>query len=172
MTPPRIVGLDLSLTGTAMAVGAYAATRIPTRADQGDRRLVIIRDEVAQLITRVEVDVAVIEDLPAHAHAAGLTGMVQGVVRAALLDADVPYALVPAATLKRYATGRGNATKADMRMALYQRLGIDEPDDNRVDARWLAAMGLDYYGWPAVHMPQKNRAALGKVEWPALRKEG
>jgi len=70
---------------------------------------------------------------------------------------------VPPATLKRYATGRGNATKADMRMAPYRRTGIDQPDDNLVDAAWLRHLGLDLLGAPEVRMPEAHRAALGKL---------
>jgi len=73
--------------------------------------------------------------------------------------------------LKRYATGKGNATKADMRMALFQRAGLDVRDDNAVDAWWLRAMALDHYGHPLVAMPQTHRQALEKVAWPELAQE-
>ncbi|OPC85345.1 hypothetical protein B4N89_27350 [Embleya scabrispora] len=109
---------------------------------------------------------AVVEDLPTHAKGAGITGMAQGVVRQALLGAAVPYALVTAAGLKKYATGTGNANKSDMRMALYKRTGLDLRDDNEVDAWWLRAMGLDHLGHPVVELPAAQRAMLDKVTWP------
>jgi Holliday junction resolvasome RuvABC endonuclease subunit len=93
--------------------------------------------------------------------------MVQGVVRLALLRQGVPYVTVVAATLKKYATGNGGANKSDMRMALYQRAGIDERNDNKVDAWWLRHAGLDHFGEAIVQLPAAQRAALAKVAWPA-----
>ena len=73
---------------------------------------------------------------------------------------------VTPSTLKKFATGRGNATKPDMRMALFQRAGIDERDDNRVDAWWLRQIGLHLKGHPdAISLPATHTAALAKVDY-------
>ena len=56
------------------------------------------------------------------------------------------------------------ATKPDMRMALYQRAGLDERDDNRVDAWWLRQVGLHLLGDPdALNLPKTHLAALDKI---------
>jgi Holliday junction resolvasome RuvABC endonuclease subunit len=170
---PRVIGLDLSLTGTGIAYHDGEMTTVTTKTSDRDSRLLAIEWAIHIAIgTEVDgppvADLAVIEDLPTHAHGSGITGMVQGVARTVLLKATVPYALIPGATLKKYATGRGNATKADMRMALFQRAGIDERDDNRVDAWWLRAAGLEHLGHPIVDLPKAQREALAKVAWPEL----
>jgi Holliday junction resolvasome RuvABC endonuclease subunit len=109
----------------------------------------------------------VIEDLPTHAHSAGLTGMAQGVVRLALIENEVPFAVVTAASLKKFATGSGNAAKADMRMELYKRTGLDLRDDNEVDAWWLREIGLHLNGHPdRITLPATHLAALTKVKTP------
>lgn len=161
---PRVLGLDLSLTATGVAHPNGALSTI-TPPGRGDERLRHLRDTIAQAAAN-QVDLAVIEDLPTHANSAGVTGMVHGVARTALMDAGVPYVLVSPASLKKYAAGRGNATKPDMRMALYQRAGLDVRDDNQVDAYWLRAMGLDQLGHAPVRVPEAHRAALAKAAWP------
>lgn len=163
----NVLGLDLSITATGVAYPDGRTHTVSTRRT-GDHRLLVIRGMVLDAVGHGHVDLAVIEDLPTHAHGAGVTGMVHGVVRAELLSHDVPYVLVTPATLKKYACGKGNATKPDMRMALFQRATLDLRDDNQVDAWWLRAAGLDQLGEPVVQVPQSHRAALAKVAWPNL----
>lgn len=167
---PRVLGLDLSISATGIAAPDGTTSVLKLHASNGDQRLNIILDAITDQLNQ-GVDLAVIEDLPTHAQGAGITGMVHGVTRWALIDTGTPYALVPPASLKKYATGRGNAGKPDMRMALYQRAGIDERDDNAVDAWWLRAMGLDHLGHPPTPMPTTHRAALEKITWPDLELE-
>lgn len=169
---PRVCGLDLSITATGIATwDGRPTSTIRTVTSDGDQRLrrimVTVRADAWDYLKSEPIDLAVIEDLPTHAHGAGITGMVHGAVRVALMEKGVPYALVPPATLKKYATGKGNATKPDMRMALYQRTGLDLRDDNQVDAWWLRAMGLDALGHPIIDLPKTHRDALAKVPWPA-----
>lgn len=167
----RVLGIDPSLTGTGIA---WADDGTATCTGVGDQRLWVIYRSVHRLASGIDelagyggpFEFAVVEDLPTHGQGAGKTGMAQGVVRLALLHACVPYRLVAPATLKTYATGKGNATKPDLRMALYQRTGIDLRDDNQVDAWWLRALGLDLLGEPVVELPQTHRRALAKVERP------
>lgn len=168
MTAPRVLGLDLSIAATGWQVAGRGGV-LPLPARQGDRRLVTIEQHVLhQIATLGGVDLVVIEDLPTHAHGAGITGMVHGAVRAALIHISAPYALVTPATLKKYATGRGNAPKPDLRMELYKRTGLDHADDNHVDAWWLWHAGMDYLGHAVVELPAAQRDALGKVAWPEM----
>lgn len=171
---PRVIGLDLSLTATGIApwIDGMPTFTVRTATADGDQRLrriaVDARTEAYDHLKSEPIELAVIEDLPTHANSAGITGMVHGAVRCVLMDLYVPYALVPPASLKKYATGRGNATKADMRVALLQRTGMDLRDDNQVDAWWLRAMGLDHLGCPVVEVPKAHRDALAKVAWPEV----
>lgn len=160
---PRIIGIDPSITATGIvdAAGNWSTVHA---TDRGDGRLRWIYNAVRDAAQ--EASLAVVEDLPVHAHSAGLLGMAQGVLRLALMRASVPYVLVPPATLKKYATGKGNADKPMMRAALRDRLGIDLRDDNQVDAFWLRAMGLDWMGDPMMQLPADQRAVLRKLAWP------
>lgn len=176
---PRVLGLDLSLTATGIATpdGDTHVWKLP--AGLGDHRLATIRARTRSLIIvehndqqgTVErlVDLVVIEDLPTHAHGAGLTGMVHGAVRSLLCAWDIPYSLVVPGTLKKYATGNGAAKKPAMALEAYKRGGVElADDDNRCDAWWLRAMGLDWLGHPLFPLPKDQRASLTKVTWPDL----
>jgi Holliday junction resolvasome RuvABC endonuclease subunit len=166
-TPSRVVGLDLSITATGIAWCDGSTYTVNSR-EVGDRRLLGICQEVGIAVDGRSIDLVVIEDLPTHAKSAGITGMVHGAVRAYLLRLRVPYVLVTPASLKKYATGKGNCGKPEMAVAAFKRAGREFGDDNQCDAWWLRAMGLDYLGSPVASLPAAQRAALGAVKWPAV----
>lgn len=163
----HVVGVDLSLTSTGIATPAGEWTVRTNSADPTEARLAVIRGGV-MLPARSAGTLVVLEDFVTRSPAASTLGMVHGVVRVALAEAAVPFVLVPPATLKKYVTGKGNATKPDMRMAVYQRFGLDIPDDNQVDAFGLRAMGLDAYGQPLAQLPAAQRESLDKIAWPTI----
>uniref|UniRef100_UPI003D733563 crossover junction endodeoxyribonuclease RuvC n=1 Tax=Streptomyces sp. NRRL F-5630 TaxID=1463864 RepID=UPI003D733563 len=145
-----------------------------TRAADVDRRLLHIRDAVADDLAEYRPHLAVVEDLPTKMQATAVKGIggVHGVVKAALLDAGVPYALVSPATLKKYATDYGNADKARMADAAYLAAGAEFADDkggDQCDAWWLRAAGHDAAGASLFTMPSAQRDRLSVVEWPTLR---
>lgn len=171
MDIPKVIGLDLSLTSTGIALTNGTTVVIKGAANLGDWRLCRIRDAVAHAIDTDRPDLVVIEDLPTHAKAAGITGMVHGVVRAMLVDREVPYALVSPATLKAYATGKGNADKAGMLWAAYRWASVEFADDkggDQCDAWWLRAAGMQHLGRPVVDLPAAQVARLDKAKWPEL----
>lgn len=166
----KIVAFDLSLTGTGYATGGdHGVLRPPKAAGKGMERLYFIVNEVRRLAE--DASIAVIEGYSygSQGRAVVSMGELGGVVRLALWAQGVPVVEVAPGTLKKYATGSGNAKKPDMLMAAVKRLGVEETDDNIIDALWLRQMALDHYGLPdAVQMPKANRESLEVVEWPAL----
>lgn len=173
-TGPCVVAFDLSLTGTGIAYRDGSTATVKTKAKDGDRRLLQIA-EAARLGVGGEhlglgpaPDLVVLEDIPQNSFAAKPISMVHGVVRAVLIEAGAPYALVTAATLKAYATGKGSGDKVPMAMAAYKRAGREFPDDNQCDAWWLWCAGLDQLGAPPVDLPKVQRDRLAKVKWPEV----
>lgn len=173
----NVLGLDLSLTGTGICYPDGSTLTVKTRQDDGDARLLQIAEAVCFAIGS-GVDLAVIEDLPTHAHSAGITGMVHGVVRSELIQAGVPYALVVPSTLKAYATGKGSGDKTPMAIAALKRAGREFADDNQCDAFWLHVAGLDWLGEPLFELPAaqreflvgKNKNGKPKAKWPTMPK--
>jgi len=163
----NVIGLDLSLTATGIAYRNGDTATVKTKTSDGDRRLVDITWHVEDALRGDDgVDLVVIEDLPTHAMAAGITGMVHGAVRAMLIDRGAPYVLVTPATLKAYATGKGNADKTAMAIAAFKRGGREFGDDNQCDAWWLRLAGLDLLGVPEIELPAAQRVRLGTARRP------
>ena len=181
MKTTRLLALDLSITATGVVTadgispdGSMNMLQLSTIATQrkGDLRLSEIKGRVRYLATMVGpvVDWVILEDLPpTRAFSTKGLGMVHGAVRTMLIEEGVPYLEVPPSVVKKYATGRGNAPKPDLRMALYQRTGLDLADENQVDAAWLWMLGHDLAGDPVVKMPQVNRSVLDKLTLPKIR---
>jgi Holliday junction resolvasome RuvABC endonuclease subunit len=164
----HVIGIDPSLTACAIA-DADSVLVYGGDSKFGDTRLETIYAATLHHVRRAQVDPAdilvVMEDLPMHAKAAGITGMVQGVIRLALVQERVAYTLVIPSSLKAY--GSGKAEKADLRVARLQRTGVDERNDNKNDAWWLRQAGLDAIGHPdAIQLPKAQRERLVKWRWP------
>lgn len=165
-----VLGLDLSITATGVAWADGSWSTIGPNAKLGDKRLRVIVDHVERAIFDLPgaaPDLVVIEGPVVRSSAAVVIGMVHGAVRLYLLDNRIPYALVPPATLKKFATGKGNADKTAMAMAAYKRAGVEFDDDNQCDAWWLRQAGLHALGAPEIDLPAAQVAALEKVDWPA-----
>ncbi|WP_431980054.1 hypothetical protein [Streptomyces qinglanensis] len=170
----RVIGLDLSLTSTGVALPDGTTYRIRTRAKDGDRRLLHIRGAIRHDLAAHRPHLAVVEDLPRHAMGAGVTAMVHGIVRAELLAADVPYAVVVPATLKAFACDHGRAEKQQLAAAAFLVAGVEFADDkggDQCDAWWLRAAGHDHYGVPLFSLPSAQRQRLSKVDWPTIEEQ-
>jgi Holliday junction resolvasome RuvABC endonuclease subunit len=164
--PLKILALDLSITAPGVCLPDGATFTIKTNSKDGDRRLQHIVDQVGVVLSEGndgrhdDVDLVVIEGPVVRSSAAVTIGMVHGAIRL--------YVLVTPATLKAYATGKGNADKTAMAVAALKRADREFDDDNQCDAWWLRAAALDHYGQPEFTLPQAQRDRLTKVVWPDL----
>ncbi len=170
----RVAGIDISLTSTGVAtLGGTIA--IPTKgrrkdsiADRHARQRHItsrVLDEVGQ------VDLACVEG-PSHASMgqAGhhdLSGLWWRIV-GALVEREIPVAVIPPMSRAKYATGKGNSRKAVVMEYAQRRYGALCATDDEADALVRRAMGLDWLGQPLADVPDGNRAALGGCQWPDL----
>jgi Holliday junction resolvasome RuvABC endonuclease subunit len=154
----RVIGIDPSLSATGFAHADGELGTIKTTAKMGDgERLLFMYRMLAN--ATVGAEFAVIEDLPTHAMSAGLTGRAQGIVRMTLAQRGIPYVAIPPASLKKFATGKGNAKKDAMRAAWLEFSGEDNSDDNQVDAAWLRQIGLHLKG-ETVNLTPEQLAAV------------
>ena len=171
----RVDGWDLSLTATGVSLPSGQTFTIkPSGA--GDRRLVHIRDALDYYVTQSAPDVAVIEE-PIVSTRGGFksTVVLLGVhliAREVLARHGVPYAYIHAATLKKYATGSGGASKQNMIDACFDA-GGEPADDNQADAWWLRAAGKHHYDRAVPSLAHALSLELisgprSKVKWPDL----
>ncbi len=161
----KVLGLDLSITGTGLAhtlEGEVCTHLIKTRDKDRDGRLVQIQATIRELATGAEL--ALIEAPTPRSPSSVISGMVQGAARLVLLDLGIPYGTLMPASLKKYATGRGTGDKIPMAMAAYKRAGLEFPDDNQCDAFWLWVAANDHLGQPVFDLPAINRESLKKIK--------
>ena len=168
VTAPVVIGVDLSVrsTGIAHADGDYEVFRPesdPT-ANHGMDRCVEIRDHVLAVCDVVDLELVMLEGLAFAAHDnARQLAMLAGIIRMALYDGGHAFLTVVPGTLKKYATGKGNASKEAVVDAAQKRLRYQGYDNNEADALWLRAIGWELVGVPLVEMPQTHRDALKEL---------
>jgi Holliday junction resolvasome RuvABC endonuclease subunit len=159
------VGLDLSLTSTGVArIGDYqpALFTIPTKDTTPiGQRLDTIKEAIWP--ATFSADLVVVEDLPTHARGAGKTAMVHGLIRWMLWRDDYDTLVVTPATLKVFATGKGNAGKEEVLVAAVNRLGYTGHNTDEADALFLAHLGAHVLGQPQVELPKSHLRALDKL---------
>jgi hypothetical protein len=173
---PRVIGLDLSLTSTGLSDGSSTwlitskGTKTATLDDRRGRLMALCEDAVCACIGAA----LVVVEGPSFGQArqggqhdrAGLWWLV-------VADLGERVVEVPPATLKTYATGRGNASKDEVLAAVVRRYPtVDVGNNNEADALVLAAMGARHLGHPIDDLPQTHLRAMTKVAWPTLANEG
>ncbi len=166
---PSVLALDLSLTCSGVCRPDSTTTTWSPRY-QGTRRLFAFAALLSTTIEECSPDLVAIEGYAmgahtAHAHALGELG---GVVRLELWRAGIPYVEIPPACLKKFATGRGNASKDQVLVAAVQRSSGRTFTNDEADAWWLWLMALDHLGAPPVKMPEAQRAVLRNIHWPHI----
>lgn len=173
----KVVGLDLSLTSTGVALvteNGAVTDRITTKGARSDtltdrhRRLRRIVMDVVNHDDRT--DLVVIEG-PAFSRSnpgmhdrSGLWWLVVD----ALERRDTTVIEVPPNLRAKYATGRGNAAKDDVLSAVIRRYpNVDVNGNDEADALILAAMGARHLGHPLeATLSPLHLEAMTKVAWP------
>jgi crossover junction endodeoxyribonuclease RuvC len=174
----NVIGLDLSTArvGFAATDGELLSISGHAKADDPYRRLHELRREIARAIRDhpPRPTVAVVEDyaLGGKPGTFGILskirlGEIGGIVRTDLFELDVPIALVRPSTLKRFATGNGNADKPAM-VARAHELGGSPRNDDEADAFHARRMGICAYG-DRQGLTVFELDAIGVVTWPQLR---
>ncbi|MFJ8855147.1 hypothetical protein [Streptomyces sp. NPDC102437] len=167
---PLVIGLDLSLTCTGVA-GAGWSDIIRTKR-RGDDRLNHLLAAVADFVKRADL---VVMEGPSYGHAAlagheDLAGL-RVLVRQYCYRHQIPYGVVPPSSLKMFATGRGNATKGEVRSGVADRYGHHTEGVGRydqADAYTAMAMGLHHLGYPLATVPDRALKALDGCAWPEM----
>lgn len=151
---PSLLCLDLgTTTGYAIAAadGAIASGTVsfkPSRYDGGGMRYLRFRGWLDQLATDVGGFGAIhFEEVRRHAgtDAAHVYGGLLATLTAWCEQRGIAYQGVPVGTIKRFATGKGNADKAAMLAAIKAR-GFAPADDNEADALAILLWAIETDG--------------------------
>lgn len=163
-SPALVVGLDLSLRGTGIAhVDGRTETFAPACDDDrnyGLDRMIEIRDHVIDAVP-ADTELVVIEALAFAAHDTNRQlAKLAGIVTCALYERGDALLLVPPATVKKYATGKGTIKKEEVLAAAIRRLDYQGASLDEADALWLRAIGAALVGVPVAQVPLLNQEAL------------
>lgn len=189
----RVLGIDSSLTGTGLAEAEFSPwppSSLPRRDDEpctpfvelstvgasrskpGDtwlakaRRVHEVLEQIAEVLDDGRWDAVGLEELAYGAQGTALVvlhwlwGEVVNLVRLR----EIPLYLVNVAGVKKFATGKGNAKKDQVMLAManrYPQFGI--ADNNQSDALAVSMMTSRIIGAPFDTMPVAHHDALKKV---------
>jgi Holliday junction resolvasome RuvABC endonuclease subunit len=178
----RAVGIDSSLTMTGFATispeGEPLVVRFPSRPDDNSiedisRRITYITGKA--LLAAPGPCLTVIEKPIIPEHKSGQVLERGGLFHVLAIQflRRGPVVIVHPMTRAKYATGRGNAKKADVLAAMRARFpGLALADDNAADGLALACMGARFLGFPADGEPSKQQLeAMTAVRWQPTPKE-
>lgn len=171
----RIIGLDLSIASTGIAVPDGTTMTLQPRVVDLGGRLNQLGTDLWRILEPEQPQLAVIEGYSLHSP--GPLGMVRRAEWVGCVRRDLrrmgrcPIVEVPPAQLKIWATGHGNADKAAMVDAA-RAAGGDPANHDEADAYLLWAIGrlvvdgLDLFNDPA-DLPRRIKVA-DDLAWPDI----
>ena len=150
--PKSILALDLG-TRTGWALRTMDGRIVsgvedfrPRRFEGGGMRYLRFTDWLVELAMHSHgINRVVFEEVRRHAgtDASHVYGGFLGTLTSWCEEHEIPYQGVPVGTIKRHATGKGNANKAAMIEAMRER-GFDPADDNEADALALLGWAMEH----------------------------
>jgi crossover junction endodeoxyribonuclease RuvC len=179
----RVVGLDLSLTSTGIAivdlesVPVWDVRTIESKGketaslDERRRRLSALRE---QITTCARAATLVVIEQPAYSRTVGSMHDRSGLwwlVVDELASWGIPVAEVGPTKRAKYAAGSGTAGKDTVLLAASRRYpDVPMTGNDTADATLLAAMGARHLGHPVEKsLPAGHLAAMKDIRWPELR---
>lgn len=149
----KIMAIDPSLTGFAVCIldetgnDVYQeeiATKPTKSLQERINRMTGLATKSLDLATKFSPEVILIEGYAFNAR--GSSGISLGelgmLVRYFLKDASEVFLEVPPTTLKKFITGKGNASKVEVASSLSSKFNKIFKSDNAADAYGLAQLGL------------------------------
>lgn len=166
-----IFAVDPSLRSTGVAYDTAGAvstgTVTPKKLFEG-RRLFCIRQEITQILDSMVCRLVVMEKLIGGPNRQTTIQQAElvGVLKLAFWERNIPVLQVPPSSLKLFATGKGNADKDMVRVAMSKHRGDYFKSDDEADAYALLQMGrffLDPRLRPRDRRHYTHRAVQGCV---------
>jgi Holliday junction resolvasome RuvABC endonuclease subunit len=166
----RVVGLDLSLTGTGIAsIGehgfdAIETIKTPKAKIEGHERLHRILNAVTGHTFGADLVVVEGPSFGSQGNALHQMGGLWWLVTHRLWSTSVPYIIATPSQVKKFATGSGTADKDRVIAETVRRWPrLDIRDNNQADALNLALIGKRFLGEPADDYPKTHTVVLDKI---------
>ena len=163
---PSILALDLSLTGSGYCLNGESGV-IRSRHKGWDR----IADITQEVFTKTfGVDVVVIEGYSYGSKGQAVYQIAElgGIVRYWLYSHGITTVEITPSTLKKYATGAGNAGKDAMIAAAIRRFYFHGSENNEADAYLLWCFAREAYGGAVAQVPADRAALVHRLTWPSI----
>ena len=144
----KVMGLDLSLTGTGIVVLNYDGTvaeHMTVSSKLRDmERLAYIRSMVGTIVSKHNPSLTCIEGYSMGSRAGQLAsiGELGGVIKLLLFRNDFRYQTIAPTQVKKFVTGKGVGMKDEVMMHVYKRWGWTPGDNNQADAYGLSRIAL------------------------------
>lgn len=176
----NVVGVDPSISSTGVARIAPDGIQVirvkskPT-SDDTSARLTRLRDQASRVALLVKGADLIVMEGPAFGKNNAMTHMLAGFwwLLAHGLEKTAPIAVVAPGTLKKFATGKGNASKDEVLAAAVRGFpDVNVTGNDEADALALAALGAVHLGVEfGGGFASSGRASVTAVHWPNLRGE-
>jgi Holliday junction resolvasome RuvABC endonuclease subunit len=168
-----VIGIDLSLTGTALAWKEAGKVHMETMHNAGKlhgraRRQAIYSGVYGACASHPEVCIeglAFTRNMPSAQERAALWFRVVD----ELEDSGVRVIVVVPTALKKFVCGKGNAEKSMMIREVYRRWGFEASNDNEADAAGLLMIGLAVIGENA-DLTTPQREVVASILTPKVKK--
>lgn len=148
----RVIGIDPSLTSTGFALrdkqDRLKSYALGDNVLRGMPRIVMLRNAVSRHLDREQPELVVYEG-----YALGFRGKTNtifdlgelgGVLKLLILEKGIDILLAPPNNLKLFATGKGNADKGQVALAVENELNVKYSTSDQYDATGLLWMGEAY----------------------------
>lgn len=167
-------GIDWSLTNTGVTAfvdGEWDRMTVKTGPDDGTptgflNRVHRIAGEIINWCDPREGDIWCIEGPSLHAKGAAVDRMFAGwwLVMDDLTNHHAePWVIAPS-TLKKLATGKGNAGKDEVLLSTAKRLPeADVTNEHEADAAWLTVAASLIHGQPILELPANHTTGLKRI---------
>jgi crossover junction endodeoxyribonuclease RuvC len=137
----NILSIDQSLTASGFAVSKegniFKSGEIKVKSE-GPKRLSEIREEIRKLIQENDIELVTMEDYTYLMNGGGGRvfglGELGGMIKLLCYDLKIPMKIYNASSIKKWATGKGNAKKDLMIKAVFKKWDFDVDSDNIADA--------------------------------------
>lgn len=170
----KILAVDpsLSATGLAWQAGYEVFHTHPNPKDSHKGlpdRMHAIADRIIGTLVDEPADLVIIEDpLTTPGSATIVLAGLAWVIRTRLCDYGQEWIGVANSTRTKWATGNGNAKKAEVLYSAQRYLMYDGFDDNIADALWLHDMATCAYALDGDNLTVAKRSVLGNIPWPII----